>query len=91
MMYCIVLYCTVHSAGGGKAVERDRKTAEAGRGVRQPGEDDQIKNPMTTVLQYSYANLSLLFAHYHSKIIPWGHKTADFAVLGFGNQESDED
>ena len=24
-------------------------------------------------------------------IIPWGHKTADFVALGFGNQESDED
>ena len=40
---------------------------------------------------YSYANLSLLFARYHAKIIPWGHKTADFVALGFGNQESDED
>jgi hypothetical protein len=46
---------------------------------------------MATALQYSYANLSLLFARYHAKIIPWGHKTADFVALGFGNQESDED
>ena len=37
-------------------------------------------NPMAAALQYSYANLSLLFAHYHAKIIPWGHKTADFRV-----------
>ena len=43
-------------------------------------------------VQYSYANLSLLFARYHVKIIPWwDHKTADFVALGFGNQESDED
>jgi hypothetical protein len=27
-------------------------------------------NPMSTALQYSYANLSLLFARYHAKIIP---------------------
>ena len=47
-------------------------------------------NPMATALQYSYANLSLLFVRYHAKIIPWG-KTADFVALGFGNQESDED
>ena len=81
-----------HSAEGGKAVERNRKAAEAGRGVGQPGEDDQFKPAMATALQYSYANLSLLFARYHAKIIPWGHKTADFvALLGFGNQESDED
>jgi hypothetical protein len=26
-------------------------------------------NPMATALQYSYANLSLLFARYHAKII----------------------
>ena len=44
---------------------------------------------MATALQYSYANLSLLFARYHAKIIPWGHKTADFVALGF--QDSDED
>ena len=37
------------------------------------------------------SNLSLLFARYHAKIIPWGHKTVDFVALGFGNQESDED
>jgi hypothetical protein len=46
---------------------------------------------MATALQYSYANLSLLFTCYHAKSIPWGHKTADFVALGFGNQESDED
>ena len=42
-------------------------------------------NPMATALQYSYANLSLLFVCsllYHVKIITyWGHKTADFFVL----------
>ena len=48
-------------------------------------------NPMANALQYSYANLSLLFARYHDKIIPWGHKTVDFVALGFGNQESDEE
>jgi hypothetical protein len=31
-----------HNAEGGKAVERDRKAAEAGRGVGQPGEDNQF-------------------------------------------------
>ena len=30
-------------------------------------------NPMATCLQFSYANLSLLFARFHAKIIPWGH------------------
>ena len=49
-------------------------------------------NPMATALQYSYANLSLLFARYHAKIIPWGHKTADFFVaLGFQDSDEDED
>jgi hypothetical protein len=46
---------------------------------------------MATALQYSYANLSLLFARYHAKFIPWDHKKADFVALGFGFQESDED
>ena len=44
-----------------------------------------------TVLLYSYANLSLLFARYHAKIIPWGHKTADFVALGFQDSDEDED
>ena len=48
-------------------------------------------NPMATAPQYSYANLSLLFARYHAKIIPWGHKTAGIVALGFGIQESEED
>ena len=48
-------------------------------------------NPMATALQYSYANLSLLFARYHAKIIPWGHKTADFVALGFQDSDEDED
>ena len=42
-------------------------------------------------LQYSYANLSLLFARYHAKLIPWGHKTADFVALGFQDSDEDED
>ena len=48
-------------------------------------------NPMATALQYSYANLSLLFARYHAKFIPWGHKTADFVALGFQDSDEDED
>ena len=51
-------------------------------------------NPMATALQHSYANQPLFLVcllQYHAKIIPWGHKTADFVALGFGNQESDED
>ena len=35
-------------------------------------------NPMATALQYSYANLSLLFARYHVKIIPLCRKNADY-------------
>ena len=38
---------------------------------------------------HSYANLSLLFARYHAKIIYWGHESPDFVALGF--QGSDED
>ena len=37
-------------------------------------------NPMATALQYSYANISLLFARY-----------ANIVALGFEFQESDED
>ena len=49
----------------------------------QPGEDDQFKPD---------ANLSLLFARYHAKIIPWGgHKTAGFVALGFQDSDEDED
>ena len=42
-------------------------------------------NPMATCLQFSYANLSLLFARFHAKIciIPWGHDSQDFVELGF--------
>ena len=61
-----------HSAEGDKALERDRK-------ARQKQEEvwDNLKratnvNLMATALQYSYANLSLLFARYHAKIIPCG-------------------
>jgi len=43
------------------------------------------------VVLYSYANLSLLFARYHAKFIPWGHKTADFVALGFQDSDEDED
>ena len=48
-------------------------------------------NPMATALQNPYANLSLLFARYHAKIIPWGHKTADFVALGFQDSDEEED
>jgi hypothetical protein len=44
---------------------------------------------MAAALQYSFANLSLLLARYHSKIISRGHKNADFVALGF--KGSDED
>ena len=49
---------------------------------------------MATCLQFSYANLSLLFARFHAKIIPWGHESQDFVDLGFvesGGEEDDED
>ena len=49
-------------------------------------------NPMATCLQYSYANLSLLLARFHAKIIPWGHGSQDFVELGFsGGEEDDND
>ena len=56
----------------------------------QPGEDETKFNPMATALQYFYANRSLLFARYHAKIIPWGHKNADL-LLALGFQGSNED
>ena len=34
---------------------------------------------------------TLLFARYHAKFIPWGHKTADFVALGFQDSDEDED
>jgi hypothetical protein len=34
---------------------------------------------------------TVLFARYHAKIIPWGHKTADFVALGFQDSDEDED
>ena len=46
-------------------------------------------NPMATALQYSYANLSLLFARYHTKFIPWGHKNPDYVELGFEENEEE--
>ena len=50
-------------------------------------------NPMATCLQFSYAtNLSLLFAGFHAKIIPWGYDSQDFVQLGFsGGEEDDND
>ena len=47
-------------------------------------------NPMATCLQFSYANLSLLFARFHAKIIPWGHDSQDFVQLGFSGGEEDD-
>ena len=57
-------------------------SAEAGSGAGQPGEDDQFKPagiyPLqqyvlysSTALQYSYANLSLLFARYNFVALGW--------------------
>ena len=51
--------------------------------VRDSLERTTNLNPMATCLQFSYANLSLLFARFHAKIIPWGHESQDFADLGF--------
>ena len=51
-------------------------------------------NPMATCLQFSYANIPLVFARFHDKIIPWGHKSQDFVELGFfesDGEECDED
>jgi hypothetical protein len=46
---------------------------------------------MATALQYSYANLSLLFARFHAKTIPWGrHKNTDFVALGFQGSDENE-
>ena len=47
-------------------------------------------NPMATCLQFSYANLSLLFARFHAKIIPWGHDSPDFVQLGFSGGEEED-
>ena len=48
-------------------------------------------NPMATCLQFSYANLSLLFARFHAKIIPWGHGSQDFVKLGFFESDGEEE
>ena len=48
-------------------------------------------NPMATCLQFSYANLSLLFARFHAKIIPWGHGSQDFVELGFFESDGEEE
>ena len=42
------------------------------------------------MLQFSYANLSLLFARFHAKIIPWGHDSHDFVQLGLSDGEEDD-
>ena len=47
-------------------------------------------NPMKTCLQFSYANLSLLFARFHAKIIPLGHDSQDSVQLGFSGGEEDD-
>ena len=39
----------------------------------------------------TYANLSLLFARFHAKIIPWGHDSQDFVELGFFESDGEED
>ena len=46
---------------------------------------------MATCLQFSYANLSLVFARFHAKIIPWGHDSQDFVELGFFESDGEED
>ena len=58
----------------------------------QLGEDHQFLTPpmMATCLQFSYANLSLLFARFHAKIIPWGHDSRDFVQLGFSGGEEED-
>ena len=47
-------------------------------------------NPMATCLQFSYADLSLLFARFHTKTIPWDHKSQDFVELGFFESDGEE-
>jgi hypothetical protein len=66
-----------------------RRTNRRGTVFRKIEDANAVSLLHSRALQYSYANLSLLFARYHAKIIPWGHKTADFVALGF--QDSDED
>ena len=48
-------------------------------------------NPMATCLQFSYANFSLLFAVFHAKIMPWGHKRQDLVELGFYESDGEKD
>ena len=48
-------------------------------------------NPMATCLQFTYSNLSLLFAHFHVKIMPWGHESQDFVELGFYGSDGEEE
>ena len=47
-------------------------------------------NTTATCLQFSYANLSLLFARFHAKIMHWGHDSQDFVQLGFSGGEEDD-
>ena len=52
---------------------------------------NSILNPISTCLQFLYANLSLVFARFHAKIIPWGHNSQDFVQLGFSGGEEDDE
>ena len=52
---------------------------------------NSILNPISTCLQFLYANLSLVFARFHAKIIPWGHHSQDFVELGFFESDGEEE
>ena len=45
----------------------------------------------TAALYCTYANLSLLFARFHARTIPWGHDSQDYVQLGFSGGEEDDE
>ena len=55
------------------------------------GEDHQFEPDGNMPPLSIYANLSLLFARFHAKIIPWGHESQDFVELGFYESGGEED
>ena len=92
-----ILSIREHGAKGRKALERHWQNGRSRTrcGTAWGGQPILTRwQNMPPVLVSRYANLSLLFADFHAKIIPWGHESLDFVELGFdesGGVEDDED
>jgi hypothetical protein len=77
-----------HSAEVGKAVEKDHKAAEAGRGVGLPGEDDQCQLSSNTPTPTS---LSCLLATVPRQNHTLGPQNSGLCALVFQDSDEDED